>query len=379
MEPFKNFFSPQLVVCLADHLEKHVSNFERMGFEAPVLEALESLELKARAQLIADHVHLALPGDAGTRAHILEAMLHPDEEDHADQPSDEAGICGWGVMPLTMVVGQHGQDDFERSLALLKEMTKRSSSEFAVRYFLLADQARGLGIMGDWVGDPNRHVRRLVSEGTRPRLPWAMQLPQLMNDPSPMLPILEALRDDEEEYVRRSVANHLNDIAKDHPDLIAELAKTWMQGADKTREKLVRHACRSLIKQGHTDALEAFGLGAPEIELETLAIETPKVEFGCPLSFSTSLRSTSKKPQTLVIDYVVHFRKANGRLAGKVFKWTKMTLGAGESRTLTRSHPIRAITTRRYYGGLQAVSLRINGGDFGHGEFELNMPAEAAK
>jgi len=379
VEPFKNLFSPQLVVCLADHLEKHLASFDRRAFEAPVLGALEALELKARAQLIADHLRLALPDDHGERARILGAMLHPDEEDHANATSDKDGICGWGVMPLTMVVGQHGLDDFERSLALLKEMTKRSSSEYAVRYFLLADQARALGIMGDWVTDPNYHVRRLVSEGTRPRLPWAMQLPQLMADPAPMLPILEALRDDGEAYVRRSVANHLNDIAKDHPDLVAGLAKKWMRGADKKREKLVRHACRSLIKQGHEGALAAFGLGAPQVRLETLAIETPKVAFGDALAFSASLCSTSRKPQALVIDYILHFRKANGRLAGKVFKWTKTTLGAGEVRRLTRSHPIRAITTRRYYGGQQALSLRINGCDFGYEAFDLKMPIEVAK
>ncbi len=376
MEPFKNLFSPQLVVWIGHHLEKHAAGFDRQGFEAPVLGALEALELKARAQLIADHVHINLPGDHGERARILEAMLHPDEEDKADGLSDEDGICGWGVMPLTMVVGQHGVDDFERSLAVLKEMTKRSSSEYAVRYFLLADQDRALGIMGGWASDANRHVRRLVSEGTRPRLPWAMQLPRLMEDPSPMLPILTALRDDGEEYVRRSVANHLNDIAKDHPDLVAGLAGEWMRGADKKREKLVRHACRSLIKQGHVGALAAFGLGAPEIELESLAIETPVVEFGAALSFSADIRSTSDQPQALVIDYVVHFKKANGRLAGKVFKWTKMTLGAAEVRHLKRSHPIRAITTRRYYGGQQALSLRINGSDFGYEGFELVMPAD---
>ena len=218
-------------------------------------------------------------------------------------------------------------------------------------------------------------LRRLVSEGTRPRLPWAMQLPQLMEDPSPMLPILESLRDDKEEYVRRSVANHLNDIAKDHGDLVGALAKDWMDGADKNRERLVRHACRSLIKQGHRGALEAFGLGDPDIELETLAIQTPTVAFGDALRFAADLVSSSPKTQSLVIDYVVHFRKANGKLVGKVFKRTKITLKPGERYTLRRSHPIRPITTRRYYGGQQALSLRINGHDFGHESFELVMPA----
>ncbi len=192
MEPFKNVFSAQLVACIADHLQKHVDGFDRGRFEDPVLEELESLELKARAQLVADHVHLALPEEHDERLRILNSMLHPVEDYKADSPSDHDGIRGWGVLPMSMVVGQHGVGDFDGSLSLLAEMTKRFSAEFAVRYFLLDDQARALNIMDGWATDPSQHVRRLVSEGTRPRLPWAMQLPQLIADPSPMLPILEA-------------------------------------------------------------------------------------------------------------------------------------------------------------------------------------------
>ncbi len=370
MEPFKSNFSTQLVICIADHLQEHIASFERKTFEDPIQKELENLELKERAQLIADHVHIALPDNHEERARVLRAMLHPDD---ADQPSDECGICGWGIFPLSMVVGQHGLDDFDGSLLLLKEMTKRFSSEFGIRYFLLADQDRTLSILRGWADDPNRHVRRLVSEGTRPRLPWAMQLPRLIDDPVPMLPILEALRDDEEEYVRRSVANHLNDISKDHPDLIARLAGDWMQGADKHREKLVRHACRTLIKQGHPIALKAFGFGKPKLHLDALSIETRTVELGGALTFSANLRSTSDEPQALVIDYLVHFKKANGKLASKVFKWKRVTIQAGRALPLCRSHAIRPITTRRYYSGKHALSLRINGQDFGYAEFDLSV------
>ena len=374
MEPFKNVFSPRLVACLADHLQKHLRDFDRPAFERPVLADLEALELKQRVQLIADHLHLALPTNHKKRARTLMGMLHPDAFDHTDQPSDAEGICGWGIMPLTRVVGQHGLDDFEGSLDLLKEMTKRFSAEFDIRYFLQADQDRALTVMRGWIDDPNRHVRRLVSEGTRPRLPWGIQLNGLMQDPAPVLPILTALRDDPEDYVRRSVANNLNDIAKTFPDLVAELAHDWLQDAGKERQKLVRHACRSLIKAGHPGALEAFGLGAPKISLEALTIASRKVRFGGTLDFSAELRSTGKQDQSLVIDYVVHFLKANGQRAGKVFKWKTLTLPPGETLSLARSHPIRPITTRRYYEGTQAVSLRINGQDHGYVEFELLVP-----
>lgn len=330
--------------------------------------------MKARAQLIADRLYAVLPDDQEERDAILSAMLHPVDDYQTGFESDRDGIQGWGMLPMSMVVGQHGFDDFDASLLLLREMTKRASSEFAIRYFLLEDQARALTIISEWVTDPNQHVRRLVSEGTRPRLPWAMQLPQLIADPSPMLPLLEALRDAKEEYVRRSVANHLNDIAKDHPDLVADLAKSWLVDADKNRVRLVRHACRTLIKAGHPVALEAFGFGLPELQLESLTIGSPIVKFGDQLEFTADLRSTSEEHQPLVIDYLVHFRKANGKLVGKVFKWKTLTLGPGEVRTLQRSHPIRPITTRRYYSGIQGLSLRINGRDFGHAEFDLHVP-----
>lgn len=372
-ELFKNFISPGLVVCIAGHLETHLPTFDRALFEEAILKELDGLELKARAQLIADHLHAVLPEDHKTRHKIILAMLHSTDDINAEQQSDANGICGWGMMPLGLVVGQHGLAAFEESLLLLKEMTIRFTSEFDLRYFLIADQERALAIMQCWVNDPNRHVRRLVSEGTRPRLPWAMQLPKLRADPSPTLPLLEALRDDREEYVRRSVANHLNDIAKDHPDLVADLARQWMKNADKNRTRLVRHACRSLIKEGHTGALEAFGLHSPEVKVRKINIETQNVILGNNLIFSVDIISTNKKPQNLIIDYVVHFLKANNKQSGKVFKWKKLTLEAGENLSMKKIHPIRPITTRQYYAGTQALSLRINGKDFGLEEFGLIM------
>ena len=141
MRTVQDKMSPQLVATLADHLGKHVQPFDRSGFETAILAELPDLELKQRGQLIADHMHAILPADLAERNRILGAMLHPDEHDHTWRPSDQDGICGWAFWPLAMVVGQHGLDDFEGSLALLKEMTKRATSEFDVRYFLAADQS----------------------------------------------------------------------------------------------------------------------------------------------------------------------------------------------------------------------------------------------
>lgn len=384
MEPFKNNFSKALVICIADHLEKHLKAFKRSEFEKVIIPKLKKLELKERSQLIADTLHSVLPSDHNLRYPILLAMLHPHDGSESESESDEGqsdsslsneeGLRGWAMMPLCSVVGQYGVEHFEESLNLLKEMTKRFTAEFDIRYFLLADQKRALKLIKGWVKDESQHVRRLVSEGTRPRLPWAMHLPQLIKDPSPVMPLLESLRDDDEEYVRRSVANHLNDISKDHPDLIADLAKKWLKGGDKNRERLLRHACRSLIKQGHEKTLKVFGYGPPKIKLISLNIDTPEFTLGERLAFSVDIQSQSDKPQTLLIDYVLFLMKSNGKLAGKVFKWKQLTLQPKEKVRLQRSQAIKAVTTRKYYSGEQAVSLRINGKDYGYETFSLVVP-----
>lgn len=377
MEPFKNIFSAALVASLAGHLGRQMPGFDEAGFVDAVVPRLGSLELMARAQLIADHLHRALPAAAERRAAILLAMLHPDPPDHFDTAADERGVHGWAVLPLTMVVGRHGVDDFDRSMALLREMTKRLTAEFAIRHFLLADQARAIATLHGWVGDPDRHVRRLVSEGTRTRLPWAMRLPALIADPSPILPLLERLRDDPEPYVRRSVANSLNDLSKEHPALVAELAADWLRGADDARRSLLRHACRSLIKRGDAAALALFGHQAPQVQAAPLELSARTIRMGESLELRADLRSVAAGPQSLVVDYVLHLRKASGTLSPKVFKGAVLTLGPGESRTFSRIHRFREVTTRRHYPGRHAVSLRINGVDTEAAEFDLQPAAPA--
>jgi 3-methyladenine DNA glycosylase AlkC len=363
MEPFKNLFSPELVRCTSRHLRRQIKQFDQVAFETSVLGQIDALELKARAQLIADHVHEALPADPLMRERTLLAMLHPDELNHANQSASDEGICGWGILPLALVVGQHGLADFDRSMQLLREMTKRFTAEYAVRPFLLADQTRAIDILTTWVDDPNHHVRRLVSEGSRPRLPWAMQLPELKRDPAPMLPLLERLRDDASPYVRRSVANHLNDISKDHPELITTLAASWRRGASPEREALLRHACRGLIKQGHAAALAAFDRHPPLLKTGRLLLSTPTLQMGEVLEMQMTLRSTAQVPQQLTVDYVLHFLKANGQRSPKVFKGALLHLEPGESVTFSRCHRFREVTTRKHYPGEQGVCLRINGVD----------------
>ena len=372
MEPFKNFISPQIADQIADHLCRVHPGQKREAFLTPILARLENLELKARAALIAEALNTALPPEPATRRAILSAMLHPSEDGGGDG-SDDSGLRGWAIWPLSMVIERHGLADFDGSMALLRLMTMRFTAEFAVRPFLIADQERALALMAGWLDDRNEHVRRLVSEGTRPRLPWGMRLPGLIADPRPALPLLEALRDDPSDYVRRSVANHLNDIAKDHPALVVDLAARWMADAPPPRQSLLRHACRSLIKAGEPAALAVFGQHAPQIAPLTLRLARDRVKMGEVLEFSAVLRPTATRAQTVSVDYLLYLRKADGSLRPKVFKGATRRLEPGESWEFSRRHALRPVTTRRHYPGGHALALQINGQDTEAVPFELEL------
>ncbi|WP_137157224.1 DNA alkylation repair protein [Rhizobium sp. FKL33] len=363
MEPLKNLFSRDLVDWTAFHLQRVAPEIDAASFTDAVMTRLPDLELKARAQLVADALNDRLPREPERRFPLLRAMLHPDEGEDNDRGSDAKGLRGWAIMPLTLLVGQHGLDDFDGAMALMRDMTKRLTSEFGIRYCLKHDLARGLRIMEDWVDDPNPHVRRLVSEGSRPRLPWAMQLPALMADPSPMLLLLTRLRDDPSDYVRRSVANHLNDISKDHPRLTLDLARDWAKDAPPERLSLLKHGLRTLIKKGDPGALEIFGRNAPAVSTSPLRLSLSRIVMPDTLVFEAGITSLADHAQMLTVDYVIHFRKARGVTAAKVFKGGSLTLAPGEERLFRRSHAFRPITTRRYYAGEHSICLRINGVD----------------
>ena len=373
-EPFKNMLNKTIISGMGDHFSKAWPEFDRAAFIITATKNLDTLELKERSTQITHAMETFLPNNFKGAAAIILGSLAPDDGlDISNFEADSRGIAGWAVMPMAHYVGLYGLGHFVLSMTLLKEMTKRSSSEFGIRFFLLKESKRTLSVLEKWTRDSSHHVRRLVSEGTRPRLPWAMRLPNFVKDPSPILPLLETLKDDEEEYVRRSVANNLNDIAKDHPDMVAKIAKRWLNGASKERKKLVRHACRTLIKQGHPKTLKALGYGPPCIKLEKLKILTARVPFGDSLLVELCLTSTSKKAQPLIIDYAIHHRKANGGTKAKVFKWKKTTLTPLATLKAKRKHAFKKITTRVYYPGTHKFEILVNGISFGIKTFKLIM------
>lgn len=364
-EPFKNLLNAGLVREAGRQLQRAAPGFDRARFEALATAGLDTLEMKARAQHIADALAATLPADFDAACTLLEATLAPprpaDDEAIPAAPAAD-GLAGWIVWPMTDWVARHGLQAPERALAALHAMTQRLTAEWALRPFIVAHPALAWATLARWCDDPSAHVRRLVSEGSRPRLPWGLQLKGLIADPSPTLPLLERLQDDPSAYVRRSVANHLNDIAKDHPARVAQWLERHLPGAPPERRTLLRHASRTLVKRGDARVLAAWGLGAGLQGTAALVLSPPRVLLGGDgLQLTVRLQSTGPAPQPLEIDYAVHHVKADGTLSPKVFKGWRLVLAPGETRTLEKRHALKPITTRRYHAGRHLVALHVNG------------------
>lgn len=374
-EPFKNLINIGTVQSAAKHLRRAWPAFDSARFTHRASAGLEGLEMKARAMQIADALDAGLPADFGEAAAVIEAALAPAAAPaHGDGAEAAAGLSGWIVWSLGEVVARRVDArpaDLTRGLQCLHALTQRFSAEFAIRPLLRDHPAAVWPVLRRWAGDPSAHVRRLASEGSRPRLPWGLRLQALVEDPSPAWPVLEALQDDPDEVVRRSVANHLNDIAKDHPEALADWLERHLPGAPPSRVALLRHASRTLIKAGHPRVLAAWGLGQRYRGQAELAVTPPRARVGDELTLSVTLRSDAQRAQALVIDYAIQHAGARSERAPKVFKGWTLTLAPGEVRELSRRHSLRPITTRRYHPGAHPVSLRINGQTVAGAGFEL--------
>jgi 3-methyladenine DNA glycosylase AlkC len=354
----KDWFDEKRYQSLARELAALAKPFRKKVFLQMALNGLEQRTLMQRLHQCAVAVDAALPGSFREKVEVL----------HTLAPRIEHGFV---AIFLSDFVASFGLHDFDFSLEALCEFTKHGSAEFAVRPFLMADQKRALKTMRRWAEDDCEHVRRLASEGSRPRLPWGMRLPALVADPSPSAPILEALKGDEALYVRKSVSNHLNDITKDHPEWVVERLEGW-DLRDERQSWIAKHACRTLIKRGHPRALQLFGF-AEGADVDAMLTVSPKsLSLGQRLRLSTTVTSTARKPQRLVIDYVIHYVKASGGSAAKVFKWTETELKGGDKLELSKTQEIRDFTTRKHYPGNHKVELQINGQRVASAAFDLS-------
>jgi 3-methyladenine DNA glycosylase AlkC len=369
MEPFKNAFSYPNARRIAECLKRAHPAFSLPRFSKGLEEALEPLELKARMHLIADRIEGGLPAHPPVLFPILVKTLAEDE-------ADTRGLRGFLVWPLTEIVARRGLGHFSESMAALCEMTKRFTGEFAIRPFLRHDRELVLKQLHAWCAHPDEHVRRLVSEGSRPLLPWGGNLPDLLEPPHPTLGLLEKLHRDPSDYVRLSVSNHLNDFSKHHPSLVIETLARWRDANpdDARLEKLARHACRTLLKAGHPGALELHGYGsAKALALEISEIRKPSVKLGGHLEYRLVIRNTLRRPVKVMFDYAILHRKANGTLSPKVFKGRVRDLAPGELWEITGRHPLKPVTTRVYHGGVHGFEPRLNGRAFPAMDFLLRV------
>lgn len=367
-EPFKLLINADTVARAATRLRAVNPGFEHERFSALASTGLDALAFKARAMQLADALEATLPTDFADACSVLEASLaSPLPLDAQGEPVFWApgtagdGLAGWVVWSMGEFVARRGAADLPRALACLHALTQRFSAEFAIRPFIRDQPGAVFETLARWTCDPSAHVRRLVSEGSRPRLPWGLRLQAQVADPAPALPLLRALQDDPSAYVRRSVANHLNDIAKDHPDQVAHWLQQHLPGADAPRRALLRHASRSLIKQGHSPTLHAWGLGTALAGQATLTLSAPQARVGTSIGLAVTLQSGSAAAQALEVDYAVHHVRAGGGTSAKVFKGWRLSLAPCETRGLSRSHSLRPVSTRRLYPGPHRIDLLVNG------------------
>lgn len=363
----RDVFNEKVVNQLAADLARAWRGFDAPGFRQSINSKLKSLTFSERSNLIRDCLWEYLPKDYPRALEIILKAL-PSEM----TVSEITGYDGFILLPQNEFVAKYGLDHYDLSMQALYQMTKRFTAEGAIRPFILKYPKQTLAILAEWAEDENPHVRRLVSEGTRPRLPWTMQLKPFIKDPRPVLGLLEKLKCDPELMVRRSVANNLNDIAKDNPDLVVETLSRWKKIEEEGTQWLIRHAARTLVKQANKDVLHVLGY-SPQVDITVskLKLDKPTVKIGDELNFSFEIKSDSKQAQPLVIDYVIHHVKANGTRRPKVFKLTRKTLAPGQVIHLSKAHSFRPISTREYYPGAHLLEIQVNGTVYQKVQFEL--------
>lgn len=356
MEPFKNRLNKGVASQIADAIGRNYSSFDKKSFLLNMDRDLEALELKARVDYLAKKIHSHLPFHIDKALPILVGAIKKND-------LDKIGLSGFALWPLTHYVALYGLDHFELSLNALKEMTKEFTSEFAIRPFIMKDQKRVFKFLRKLLNDDNEHVRRWISEGTRPLLPWGIKLNEIALNPEITWSFLEKLKNDPSEYVRKSIANHINDHSKNHPDFVIERLLSWQKSKKLTKEIdwIIKHASRTLIKKGNQKAFKLHGVQDSKIEVLNEKILTPKICIGEPLIVSVVLKNDSNKVVRVIIDHEIHFLKANGNHSIKVFKGKKISLQAKDKIKLELSIPLKMVTTRVYYLGKQFWSIKING------------------
>lgn len=366
MSALKDIYSPSFYDRFSEILTKTVPEFDKQRFIELIFDAdFSQKELKDRMRHTTRVLHHFFPADFGKAVLLIEAIIGQLRKENAVEDS-------LPYIFLPDYIETYGLNDYKHSIRAIEFVTQFVSCEFAVRPFLLKYGDKMMDQMLQWSMHTDHKVRRLASEGSRPRLPWAMAIPALKKNPAACLMILENLKNDPSEWVRRSVANHLNDISKDHPEVVWSVAKAW-KGSTKETDAIVKHACRTLLKQGHQDVLTLYNLVSEHIRLEQFTLLTPKVSMGESLEFLLSIRNENDAGHTVRLEYGIYYRKQNGRLSKKVFKISEREYAPSEQATIRRKQKFVPITTRTFYAGRHQLSIIINGEEKQIVSFELML------
>lgn len=366
-EALKDQFDLSVAYRLGEALRDVYPAFQLEDFVTDVSVSYASLELMERAWRMADTLKHYLPSAYPEAIRLIIASL-----DAACVEPKEWGMTGFLYLPYVFFVAKYGLDDFDVSMQAQYELTQRFTAEFSIRPYLERYPERSLEYLKQWVNDPSVHVRRLVSEGTRPRLPWASRLRVFEANVQPIIQLLDQLKDDSELYVRRSVANHWNDLSKDMPDVVLAHMRQWQHNASPARKWLVRHALRSLVKQGNQEALAIMGFNdVAAIELHHISYSPKQPYLGDSIRIAFDVLNTDSTAQALCVDLRIHFIKANGASSPKIFKLKEFFLEAGVCTRLEKKVSLAELTTRKHYRGMHRVEVLINGQTFDIGAFEL--------
>jgi 3-methyladenine DNA glycosylase AlkC len=355
----RNVFNSDTITYIATQIHTAYPEFDRHRFIDNCLESLNELTFSQRNHFIYTNLVQFLPDHFPTSVDILVRSLgDPIKTEELE------GYNGFYVMPFTHYIAQCGMNHVELSMKALLEMTMRFTAEWAIRPFLEKYESETLAFLLSLASHPHPHARRLVSEGSRPRLPWGSRLQKYVKDPSTVFQLLESLKNESTRLVQRSIANSLNDIAKDHPDRVIIFLTQWKSQGVLDIDWIISHATRSLVKSAHPATLALLGYNMDTALDVDVTLSQTRIVLGETLEFSLTLHS--HKDQKLLIDYCLGYQKANGTIAPKVFKLTTKKLKKGETITLTKRHPIRPATTRVHYSGEHTVQLQINGNQVGN-------------
>jgi 3-methyladenine DNA glycosylase AlkC len=349
---FKNWINPAVVKKIAHLFHGVYPAFSERNF-LNISTQLKELELKGRVLVLTKGLRRELPVKFTEAAKIIKKVLMQKQ------------LKGFELWPLSEYISQFGLDHFDESIELMYLLTQQFTSEFAIRPFLQKDPERVLKQFSTWLKDENVHIRRWISEGSRPLLPWGGKIQSFIERPA-TIHLLDALKYDEELYVRKSVANHLNDITKHHPELVLETLKKWIKSSPEQHLDKIhwikKHALRTLIKQGHTKALGLMGASdKAEVKVSKFKMKKDKFKVGDVLEFQFILESTGKKEQKIIIDYGIGYVKSNGSISTKMYKLKSLNLGSKEIILIKKNHLLKKITTSTFYSGKHELIIQVNG------------------